>query len=181
MESKATLEQYSKDRRMTLDQRKLRDIAGTFATGVTVLTTRDADGKPVGMTANSFTSLSLDPALVLITINKDASLYNTFMEADFFGINILSEHQEYLSRQFSRKNIDRFEGVSFETGVTGAPLLPETIGFFDCAVSNIYDGGDHTIIIGEVKDGDARDKNPLVFYKGRYTNIESLQLAEQFH
>ena len=155
-----------------MDQRKVRDISGTFATGVTVVTTKDASGKPVGMTANSFSSLSLNPPLVLISIDKGASLYKHFMETNFFAINILSEKQEHLSRQFSRKNIDRFEGVNYAEGVTGTPILSDTIGYFDCAVNNYYDGGDHTIIIGEVKNGEGRDGKPLLFHRGKYVQIE---------
>lgn len=154
-----------------MDQREIRNIAGTFATGVTVITTREANGKPVGMTANSFTSLSLNPPLVLFSIDKNASLYETFMNTKYFAINILSEDQEVLSRQFSKRNIDRFEDVSYEKGVTGTPILNDTIGYFDCAVHTYYDGGDHTIVVGEIKNGEAREGNPLLFYRGKYNKV----------
>src|SRR5690625_89119 len=161
---------------MNMDQRQVRTIAGTFATGVTVVTTIGTNGKPVGMTANSFSSLSLNPPLVLVSINKGASLYKDFMETDFFGINILSEYQENVSRHFSRKNIDRFAGIPYEEGITGAPILPDTIGYFDCAVHHFYDGGDHTIIIGEIKHGEVKEGEPLLFYRGKYRKIEELNL-----
>lgn len=163
-----------------MDQRQVRTIAGTFATGVTVVTTIGTNGKPVGMTANSFSSLSLNPPLVLVSINKGASLYKDFMETDCFGINILSEHQENISRQFSKKNIDRFTGVAYEKVVTGAPILPDTIGYFDCTVNQLYDGGDHTIIIGEIKHGEVREGEPLLFYRGKYRKIEQLNLIGKY-
>lgn len=156
-----------------MDQRELRDITGTFATGVTVITTKNEENYPVGMTANSFSALSLSPSLVLINLDKKVSLYKHFMEAENFAVNILNADQEYLSRQFSRKNIDRFEGIDYEDDITGAPILKYVLGYLDCTVVNRYDGGDHTIIIGETKGGKAKEGSPLLFFKGKYANLNS--------
>lgn len=156
-----------------MDPRKFRDISGTFATGVTVITTRGTNDHPVGMTANSFSSLSLSSSLVLINIGKDASLYHSFMRTEYFAVNILSAVQEAMSRQFFRKNIDRFEGAACEEDVTKAPILKDTLAYFDCIVLHRYDGGDHTVIIGETKSGKERDGDPLLFYKGKYVGIQS--------
>lgn len=161
-----------------MDQRTFRDISGTFATGVTIITSIDKDSNPIGMTANSFTSLSLSPSLVLFNIDKNASLYNDFMETDCFAVNILAADQAYLSKQFSKKGIDRFAGVDYEGITTGAPVLKDVIGYFDCHVKDRLDGGDHVIMIGEVKGGQARAGNPLVFYRGKYIPYESA-LIEQ--
>ena len=105
-----------------MDSRKFRNIAGRFATGVTVVTSVDKQGRPVGMTANSFTSLSLDPPLVLFCIDKKASLYPVFMGASAFAVNILSAEQEHLSRQFATKDIDRFAGVAYREGLPAPPF-----------------------------------------------------------
>lgn len=156
-----------------MESRKFRDISGSFATGVTIITTKNEEGVPVGMTANSFTSLSLDPPLVLINVDKKSSLYSAFIQAESFAVNILSSSQEELSRRFSTRNIDRFEGVGFEEDATGAPILPNVIGYFDCEKVQQYDGGDHVIIIGKTKSGEVREGEPLLFFKGKYRNIDS--------
>lgn len=155
-----------------MDSRKFRNIAGRFATGVTVVTSVDKQGRPVGMTANSFTSLSLDPPLVLFCIDKKASLYPVFMGASAFAVNILSAEQEHLSRQFAAKDIDRFAGVAYREGVTRSPILDDVLGYFDCQVEARYDGGDHTIMVGRVVDGQERDGAPLIFFSGQYQRLQ---------
>ncbi|WP_158555817.1 flavin reductase family protein [Peribacillus glennii] len=156
-----------------MDQRKFRDISGSFATGVTVVTTKNEKGHPVGMTANSFTSLSLDPPLVIINVDKKSSLYTEFLNAESFAVNILSSEQEDISRRFSTKNIDRFEGISYEEDVTGSPILKDVIGYFDCDIVKHYDGGDHTILIGETKGGNIGSGEPLIFYRGKYQHVNN--------
>lgn len=156
-----------------MDNRKFRDITGSFATGVTVVTTKNKNHHPVGMTVNAFTSLSLNPPLVLINADKKASLFDVFMEADRFAVNILSSEQEAVSKRFSTKNIDRFEGVHFSEDVTGSPILHNVLAYLDCTVVNHYDGGDHVIVTGETKSGEVREGDPLIFYKGNYVRIHS--------
>lgn len=154
-----------------MNQRKFRDICGSFATGVTVVTTKGKNDKPIGMTANSFTSLSLEPPLVLFNIDKKASLYNDFMTNNCFAVNILSSDQQELSRKFSKRGVDRFQGVSYTEDITGAPILIDTLGYFDCLIKERVDSGDHIIVIGEVQNGELGDGKPLVFYQGKYTQI----------
>lgn len=151
-----------------MDSREFRNIVGNFATGVTVITTK-IKGTPIGFTANSFTSLSLEPKLVLFNIDKGSSNYDAFMDTDHFAVNILAHDQMDVSKQFAQKDVDRFAGIDYEEKVTGSPVLTGTLAYLDCKVANRYDGGDHTIIIGEVVDGkETSEKEPLIFYKGKY-------------
>lgn len=156
-----------------MNERLFRDVAGTFATGVTVVTTLGRNRKPVGMTVNSFTSLSLNPPLVLFCVAKGGSLYQDFLHTDSFVVNILSADQEHLSRQFAQRDRERFEGVKFRQGVTGNPVLDDVLGYFECKVTQRYEGGDHIIVLGEVLDMAKRDGKPLIFYRGQYHNLES--------
>ncbi|MDA3129975.1 flavin reductase family protein [Aliibacillus thermotolerans] len=134
-----------------MDSREFRNIVGNFATGITVITTKSKE-TPMGFTANSFTSLSLEPKLVLFHIDKGSSNYNVFMETDHFAVNILANDQMDVSKQFAQKDVDRFAGIDYEEKVTGSPVLTGTLAYLDCKVVNRYDGGDHTIVIGEVVD-----------------------------
>lgn len=154
-----------------MDKRLQRDIAGRFATGVTVITFLNQQGKPVGMTANSFTSLSLEPPLLLFCIDKSASLYDDMMKTEAFAVNILSKEQEALSRQFSKKEIDRFAGVKYSTGMLGTPILEGILAHFECKTYKFYEGGDHMIVIGEIVNGHYRDGEPLLFYCGKYKSL----------
>jgi flavin reductase (DIM6/NTAB) family NADH-FMN oxidoreductase RutF len=156
---------------MALDARELRNIMGHFVTGVTVITTRDTEGKPFGLTANAFSSLSLDPPLVLICVDKKVDCYACFEGSKVFAINFLSEEQEHLSRRFATKGIEKFEGLSYKTGECGIPLLEGAMGYIECKLLNGYDGGDHTIYVGEVLDAAASGERPLLFFKGKYYRL----------
>lgn len=153
-----------------MDARKFRDIAGSFVTGVTIITAFDDQQNPVGMTVNSFTSLSLEPSLVQFNIDKKSSLFEAFTQAKSFAVNILAEDRESLSRQFSAKEVERFEGISFQTDTTGAPILEGVLGYFDCVVYKQYEAGDHITVIGEVVGGECYEGEPLCFYRGKYRN-----------
>ncbi|MDP9373763.1 MAG: flavin reductase family protein [Chloroflexota bacterium] len=161
-----------------MDGRRFREIAGSFPTGVTVITTRDQAGRPVGMTMNSFSSLSLEPLLIMYSIAKAASLYRAFMTSDIFAVNILAACQEDLARQFAQKGVDRFAGVVYTEDQTGAPILPGALGYFDCRMVMRHQGGDHTIVVGEVVGGDVREGNALTFYRGRYLCVPSAPVVE---
>lgn len=150
---------------------KLRKTLGRFATGVTIMTTRDSVGNPVGMTANSFNSLSLDPPLVLWSIAKSSSNFEVFNEADHFAVHVLHEDQEQLSNQFATKDIDRFENVDHEQGDDGLPVLKDYHARFQCEVASRYDGGDHIIMVGHVKNVEESEGKPLMFYQGRYARL----------
>ncbi|WDL97631.1 flavin reductase family protein [Alicyclobacillus sp. ALC3] len=151
-----------------MDPRQFRNIAGAFATGVTVVTAINSAGKPVGMTVNSFTALSLDPPLVLVTVAQSASLFDDFTNVHGFAVNILTDQQESLSRTFAAKDIDRFAGLSYQSGVTSSPILPDVLGYFDCEVYDRIPCGDHMILVGHVVYGQITEGDPLLFVRGKY-------------
>ncbi|WP_261803703.1 flavin reductase family protein [Variovorax sp. PAMC26660] len=150
------------------DRRDFRKALGQFTTGVTVITTRAIDGRRVGMTANSFSSVSLDPPLVLWSLARQAPSVADFTGASHFAINVLAVHQHHLSRQFSTPQADKFGGVDCCEGTAGVPLLNGVIARFVCRSVKQYDGGDHLIFIGEVERYDRFDGEPLVFHSGYY-------------
>ena len=150
---------------------ELRRAFGTFVTGVTVVTTRDRDGTPRGMTANSFTSVSLDPPLLLVCIGKAASSFPAFAETDCFAVNLLHENQTEVSATFASKSADKFGAVDFDHIHTGAPVLTDSLTWFDCTVHNRVDAGDHLILIGQVHAFATRPATPLGFCRGRYVSI----------
>ena len=146
-------------------------MMGHFATGVTVITTMDGSGSPFGLTANAFTSLSLDPPLVLICIDKGVQCYPYFEESGLFAVNLLSENQEELSRRFATKGIEKFSGIQWRRGKQGVALLDGAMGHIECRIVNRYDGGDHTIYVGEVAHSSASGDRPLIFFKGKYHRL----------
>ena len=157
---------------MSVNSDQFRDVMGRFATGVTVVTTSN-QGRLEGLTASAFSSVSLEPPLVLVCIGKDSSCYGAFSGGSFFAINILSAEQTGLSVRFSSDVGDRFEGVAHETWVTGAPILAGAIAAVDCTLYAVYDGGDHSILVGRVERlGPIRkDADPLIYYRGAYRGV----------
>jgi flavin reductase (DIM6/NTAB) family NADH-FMN oxidoreductase RutF len=156
---------------MAIDLRELRNVMGHFATGVTVITTKDVAGKPFGLTANAFTSLSLAPPLVLICVDKGVDCYACFEDSKAFAVNFLSEEQEHLSRRFATKGIEKFEGIPYHIGECGVALLDDAMGYIECKLLNGYDGGDHTIYVGEIQTAAASGDRPLLFFKGQYYRL----------
>lgn len=150
------------------DRRDFRRALGEFATGVTVVTTCTRDGRRIGVTVNSFTSVSLDPPLVLWCLAREAASLLDFTGASHFAINVLAADQHHLSRQFSTPLPDKFCGVDFADGVAGVPLLNGVIARFICHNVEQHDGGDHVIFVGEVEAYERFDGEPLVFHSGRY-------------
>ena len=156
---------------MPLDAREFRDAMGCFATGITVVTARSKEGENVGCTANSFSSVSLDPPLVLWAIAKNANSYDAFIEAENFAIHVLHSGQEDMSRLFATKDVDKFSEIKWTEGQGGTPLLNEYSVRFECTTEDIYEGGDHMIIVGRVFNMDNPDAEPLGFYQGKYAKI----------
>ena len=144
---------------------------GHFATGVTVITTTDKAGAPYGLTANAFTSLSLEPPLVLVCIDKNVQCYPHFSESKLFAVNVLNDEQEDLSRRFATKGIEKFNGIPWRKGESGLALLEGAIGHIECKVVHSYDGGDHTIYVGEIIAASASGDRPLMFFKGKYHRL----------
>jgi 3-hydroxy-9,10-secoandrosta-1,3,5(10)-triene-9,17-dione monooxygenase reductase component len=145
-----------------------RRVMGQFATGVTIITAMDGD-EPAGVAANSFTSVSLDPPLVLFCVGRTSTTWPRIERARKFAVNILGDHQEDVSRLFATKGADRFGETDWHVGVGGSPVLHDVIAYVDCEFWQEYDGGDHIIVVGKVLDlGVDHDAGPLVFYQGEY-------------
>jgi len=152
----------------TVDPRKLRNALGRFATGVTVITTQTPSGKLEGLTANSFSALSLDPPLVLWWIRRSAPSLPGFLAASGFAVNVLGSDQRKLAATFATASIDKFADVPFAIGLRGYPVLTGSIAVFECQTENTIEGGDHLIIIGRVVATSHREGEPLVFHGGEY-------------
>ena len=154
---------------VTSDQ--FRQVMGNFATGITVVTTRDKEGKPYGLTVNSFTSVSLNPVLVLVCLDLRLSGLQSFRDSRHFGVSILSEHQEDISRMFARKDAERPAEIFFE-GKLGMPLVKNAVAIMECQTVQIYEGGDHLIFLGEVDNADAvQPDHPLLYFRGKYRKV----------
>jgi flavin reductase (DIM6/NTAB) family NADH-FMN oxidoreductase RutF len=150
------------------DPREMRQALGQYATGVTVVTCRGQDGHRIGMTANSFTSVSLDPPLVLWCPKKNSPSLDDFTAADHFAVNVLAADQHHLSRQFATPTEDKFAGAHVTDGLSGVPVLGGTVASFQCRTVATYEAGDHVIMLGEVERYDAPGGEPLVFHSGFY-------------
>jgi flavin reductase (DIM6/NTAB) family NADH-FMN oxidoreductase RutF len=155
---------------MAFDPLAQRRIMGHFATGVTVVTARH-HGKIFGMTANAVTSLSLDPSLVLVAVDKTAAMHATLTASRHYALNILSESQEHLSRRFALRGPKEVDDVTWITASSGAPILADALAWVDCRLAEILPGGDHDIFIGEILAGDCRDGLPLVYFCGQYRRL----------
>lgn len=152
------------------DAREFRKALGTFATGVTIITTRAADGAPLGLTVNSFNSVSLNPPLVLWSLENSALSLPVFQQAQHWAVHVLSADQEELSGRFARRGANKFAGLALEQGIGDLPLLTGCTARFECRNAFQYDGGDHVIFVGEVQRFDRSDAPPLVFHGGRYAH-----------
>jgi flavin reductase (DIM6/NTAB) family NADH-FMN oxidoreductase RutF len=154
-----------------LAPRRLRDIFGTFATGLTVITSSTAQG-PAGFTCQSFASLSLDPALVTFSPARTSATWPVLREAASFTVNILPVEHQHLAGQFARSGADKFAGVSHTSSPLGNPVLDDALAWIDCELHAEYDGGDHTIVVAAVRHLSARqDAEPLLFFRGRYVEL----------
>lgn len=154
------------------DARTLRDAMGCFATGITIVTAHDGNGTPVGLTANSFTSVSLDPPLLLVCIANTAGTAPVLREADHFGVNVLQTSQQQTSNRFAGKGEDRFAATPWAPGETGVPLLDGSLVSFECRRHAVHDGGDHFILVGEVVRAQFEPRrDPLLYFRGKYRRL----------
>jgi flavin reductase (DIM6/NTAB) family NADH-FMN oxidoreductase RutF len=154
------------------DPRTLRDALGCFATGVTVVTCVDEEGGPAGLTVNSFTSVSLDPPLLLVCLHKMAASSTALIEADNFAINVLQTEQQPASITFSTRVEDRFGTTPWSCGEAGAPILKDSLCVFECERFAVYDGGDHHILVGQVtKASFDAGLDPLLYFRGSYRRL----------
>ncbi|MEO8176383.1 MAG: flavin reductase family protein [Sphingomicrobium sp.] len=154
------------------DPRTLRDALGCFATGVTVVTCFDQAGQPFGITANSFTSVSLDPPLLLVNLHKEAASAPALTAASHFAVNVLQTGQQPASIRFSTRDEDRFGPNDWSPGEFGAPVLGGSLSVFECERHAVYDGGDHHIVVGRVvKASFDPSLDPLLYFRGSYRRL----------
>lgn len=154
------------------DSRAFRDALGCFATGITVVTTLAPDGAPVGVTMNSFSSVSLDPPLVQVCLARDSNALEAFTAAPVFVVNILAEDQAELSVRFSQRGlIDRWAGLAVDHWDTGVPVLPGCLANLECDREALYDGGDHVIMLGRVRQIASKPGRPLLYFRGNYAQL----------
>jgi flavin reductase (DIM6/NTAB) family NADH-FMN oxidoreductase RutF len=151
-----------------IDGRELRNALGRFATGITVITTATNDGRKEALTANSFSALSLDPPLVLWSLVNEGPSREGFLTAGRFVINVLGSHQRNISNQFATTSDDKFEGVDWQPGLGGCPVLNDHLAAFECRIERTIDGGDHLLFVGRVEKLSYGDGSPLIFSGGKY-------------
>lgn len=157
---------------LPIDSFEFRRILGHWVSGVAVVAARAADGQPCGLTANAVASLSLDPPLVLVCIDRNADSHDCIRNAGYFSVNVLASDAERTARRFAELDGgDKFNGIAHHVEISGAPVLDNALAWVDCRVHEAYPGGDHTIYIGEVLSGDTRAGVPLVYYRGGYGRL----------
>ena len=154
-----------------VDPALFRQLLGRFATGVTVVTTRDPGGRPIGMTASSVASVSLHPPLVLVSIDQANDMHPALRAAQRFVLNVLAADQEALSRRFAAEHPDRFDGVPYRDSKHGLPIIEGAVASIECEKQAEAPGGDHTVFFGLVTGGSVSDRPPLLYYRGGYTGL----------
>jgi len=154
-----------------IDPRDFRNALGSYATGVTIITAAGSDGKPYGITCNSFASVSLNPPLVLWSLVLYSSSLSTFQNASHFAVNVLGVSQQALANKFAKSSEDKFVGIEWTPGLCGAPLLAEGVANFQCRSVNRYYGGDHVIFLGAVEAYSYNRNEPLLFARGGYVTF----------
>lgn len=165
-------QQPSQEYRTGCDPRTLRAALGCFATGVTVVTCIAPNGQPVGLTANSFTSVSLDPPLLLVCIAKPAGCAEAMVAASHFAVNVLQNGQQPASIRFATRDEDRFGATPWSEGEFGPPILKDSLGVFECERFQVHDGGDHHIVVGQVlKASFDESLDPLLYFRGKYRRL----------
>ncbi len=156
---------------MPVSKDEFRAALSRFISGVTVVTTLGNDNRPAGITVSAFSSVSLEPPLILACIDKRASVHDHLTEGRYFAVNILAENQQSISRLFASKEQNRFDSAGYRWGSSGAPLLDGALAYIECRVVHAYPGGDHTIIVGEVEVTSMAEHKPLAYYRGGYTHL----------
>lgn len=157
---------------MSLDPDAFRAVMGRFASGVTIVTAVDDEGTDHGMTVSAFASLSLEPPLVVICIDHTASMHDLLLTAPYFAVNVLSATQEPLARRFAETGAQRFTGIGYSRGERDLPVLNDALAHVECRRVAHYDGGDHTIIVGETENAVVREGRPLLYYRGGFAQLE---------
>jgi len=155
-----------------VDPDHFRQLLGRFTTGVTVLTVATPAGTPLGMTANSLASVSLQPPLISVCVDREADMHDAILRIPEFVVNVLASHQEALARRFADQHEDRFEGIGYHLSPEGLILLDGALAHIECRRHNQYPGGDHTIVVGQVVGGATGEGRPLLYYRGGYAALD---------
>lgn len=155
----------------TFNSSELRQALGSFATGITVVTTLGTGRQPVGITVNSFNSVSLEPPLVLWSLDRHTNCFDDFVQAPSFAVHILASDQQALSERFATVGTDRFADIQYSTGLSGIPVLPHYSACFQCTMEHQYEGGDHIILVGRVTEFTDNQLPPLLYYRGQYKTL----------
>ncbi len=156
---------------MPINRDEFRAALGRFASGVTVVTTRDAAGNMHGITVSAFCSVSLEPPLILVCIEKSAGSHHAFEQNEFFAVSILRDSQQHYSDRFASHLPDKFDGIKFETNNQNIPILVDTLAVLECRRVNAHDNGDHTIFVGQIESSYVADDQPLIYFHGNYRKI----------
>ncbi|MCS6874329.1 MAG: flavin reductase family protein [Pyrinomonadaceae bacterium] len=157
---------------MSVSKEEFKSALSRFASGVTVVTTKDRSGNLFGITVSAFCSVSLEPPMVLICIDKKTGSHHAFIETGAFVVNFLREDQSMLSQHFASPSSDKFLSVEHYVNVRGLPVLSNALAVLECRLVHSYDGGDHTIFVGEVEKTKVSEGNPLIYFRGKYCQIE---------
>jgi flavin reductase (DIM6/NTAB) family NADH-FMN oxidoreductase RutF len=156
---------------MAITNDEFKAALGRFASGVTVVTTKDADGNLHGLTVSAFCSVSMNPPLILVCIHKNTGSYSSFEESKAFVVNILEESQQQISNHFASHSDDKFSGQHYELNENGLPILADCLVNLECSLKHSYDGGDHTIFVGEIEKTTVHGGKPLIYAQGKYRQI----------
>ncbi|MDH3692652.1 MAG: flavin reductase family protein [Gammaproteobacteria bacterium] len=161
-----------KPERQAVDSKEFRDAMGYFATGITIISSVGPKGELIGVTANSFNSVSLEPPLVLFSLSRSALSWRSFLSTQYFAVNVLSRRQHALSTQFAKTSENKWKGVEHEFWQTGCPVIKDCLAAFECEIRYTHDGGDHIIFVGEVLRMKSNPEyRPLLFYRGQYRDL----------
>lgn len=158
---------------MAVDAQRFRDTMAQLATGVTVVTLRDEQGRPMGMTASAVCSLSLEPPMLLVCVDRNAEIHGAIVRTPFFGVNVLALEQEQLAVRFARREPDRFDGTDWDVGPAGLPVLPGALAQLECRRADVFAAGDHAIVTGVVEWATTRGGEPLCYFRSRYTGLKA--------
>lgn len=156
---------------MPITENDFKNALSRFASGVTVVTTRDDSGKFHGITVSAFCSVSISPPMILICIDRSTASHYAFVESGIFAVNVLSQNQQFISNQFASPLQDKFKGVEYRLGEFGLPLIMDCPANLECRVRNVADGGDHTIFIAEIEHSYIENADPLIYFRGDYRSI----------
>ena len=157
---------------MAITKEEFRVALGKFASGVTVVTTKDKTGKVFGITVSAFCSVSLEPPLILVCIEKDTGSHHAFRETGAFVVNILHENQPHISHHFASPLEDKFTEIAYHSGIEDLPVLEDALVNLECRLRHCYEGGDHTIFVGEIERATVKNESPLVYWQGDYREIK---------